>query len=68
MPNAKITVELGGVEAGCQECGWCKSSDKVTFEFPFCHRFQTDLSWACGRLFSLRCPACLAAEIKEGKS
>jgi len=70
--NAKILLELPGVEAGSKECGKCRW---VSWSWPsskyFCGAFVTEDGEyrVCTRLdgaflHPLRCPKCLAAEVK----
>jgi hypothetical protein len=70
MPNAKILLELPGVEAGSKECGKCRWREwEWHMSRHYCIHFLVTEgeSKVCVRLegefpHPLRCPACLAAE------
>jgi hypothetical protein len=67
--NAKILLELPGVEAGSKECGECRSlGNPWGMSGTYCIKFS-DVGGVdhCVKLkgdypYILRCPACLAAE------
>jgi hypothetical protein len=71
--NAKLLIELPGVEAGSKECGECRRIDRMIMAGnrfgAACNmevfRNQDNLQPALdvtGNGSILRCPACLAAE------
>ena len=69
MPNAKLLIELEGVEAGSRECGECTHVDdhggEPEWPSPVCLNLDLlggyeDLK--IGVNGPLRCPACLRAE------
>jgi len=62
MPNAKILLELPGVEAGSKECGECEQ--RTLYREWACDCFDRITLMANEWDETLRCPACLAAEVK----
>lgn len=71
MTNAKLLIELPGVEAGSKECGECGlESGHNTFDCDavYCPAFRDEHRERTGSGKFLRCPACLAAEEAAGQN
>lgn len=74
MPNSKLLIELEGVEAGSRECGECRHmyqvEDGPVFSYCTNEEFAVDrdVLLSTSPESVLRCPACLASEVKVPES